>query len=100
MEGLCARDGDWQQWKLSQGSVRAAELAAQSCRARPLAVVVGDDGGWKAQGSGGGSGWDSVVVCTTPAVAGTAAAETGRLWERRRHRLGASGLRWDGENVK
>ena len=30
----------------------------------------------------------------------SAAAEAGRLWERRRQRLGASGLRWEGENVK
>ena len=30
----------------------------------------------------------------------SAAAEAGRLWERRWQRLGASGLRLEGENVK
>ena len=30
----------------------------------------------------------------------SAAAEAGRLWERWRQRLRASGLRWEGENVK
>ena len=38
------------------------------------AVAVGGDGDWKAQRRVGGSDWDSVVVCTTPAVAGTAEA--------------------------
>ena len=52
-------------WRLSQGSTPA--------------VTVGGDGGWKAQGSGGGSDWDSVVVCATPAVAGTAVVEAWRL---------------------
>ena len=67
---------------------RADALAAQSCRARTLAVVAGSDHGGgsdqKAQGNGDGSGWDSVMVCATPAVVGTTMVEAGRLklrWE-------------------
>ena len=30
----------------------------------------------------------------------SAAAEAGKLWERRLQRLGTLGLRWEGENVK
>ena len=50
------------------------------------AVAVGGDGDWKAQRRVGGSDWDSVVVCTTPAVAGTAAAEAESSRKRRRLR--------------
>ena len=59
----------------------------------------GGDGSWTAQGSCGGSDWDSVVVCALRQWQ-SAAAEAGILWERRRQRLGASGLCWEGENVK
>ena len=62
---------------------RADALAAQSCRARTLAVAAGSDQGGgidrKAQGNGGGSGWETVVVCATPEVAGTAVVEAWRL---------------------
>ena len=72
-QGSCARGG---------GSVRAqteVQVRARMRRAEALAA----QSCWAQLRQ-----WQSAV------------AEAGRLWERRRQRLGASGLRWEGENVK
>ena len=58
----------------------------------------GCDGSWKAQGTAaaetGTQSW-----CAQLRQWQSAAAEAGVLWERRRQRLGASGLRWEGERM-
>ena len=91
-------------WRLTEGSVKAAALAVEA-----TAPAVNSKGSVRAQAT---ADWDAGTLGKEMSRAEvlvalvTAAMEAGKLRERRRQgqsaaaELGASGLRWEGENVK